>query len=127
MREQTGTPAYIAPEIILDEGYSGYGADVWSAGVVLYTMLYGVVPFRNQDQAELHKSIVTANYEIKESISVLANDLIKKILQPNPKKRLTIPEIFAHPWMQDIPISIQMFTDEEKTLIFKEFTFNDCR
>ncbi len=47
MREQTGTPAYIAPEIILDEGYSGYGADVWSAGVVLYTMLYGVVPFRN--------------------------------------------------------------------------------
>ena len=49
MREQTGTPAYIAPEIILDEGYSGFGADVWSSGVVLYTMLYGVVPFRNQD------------------------------------------------------------------------------
>lgn len=49
MHEQTGTPAYIAPEIILDEGYSGYGADIWSAGVVLYTMLYGVVPFRHQD------------------------------------------------------------------------------
>lgn len=47
MHEQTGTPAYIAPEIILDEGYSGYGADIWSAGVVLYTMLYGVVPFRH--------------------------------------------------------------------------------
>ena len=43
--EQCGTPAYIAPEILLDEGYSGFGPDIWSAGVVLYTILYGVVPF----------------------------------------------------------------------------------
>jgi len=59
-------------------------------------------------------------------VSKEANDLIKKILQPNPKKRLSIPEIFAHSWMSDIPISIQMFTDEEKEKIVKEFTFNDC-
>jgi len=39
---------------------------------------------------------------------------------------LTIPEIFAHEWMSDVPISIVMFTEEEKQKITKEFTFNDC-
>lgn len=86
MKEQCGTPAYIAPEILIDDGYKGYGADVWSSGVVLYAMLYGVVPFKSQDQYELHKMIITGNYEIKESIGVLANDLIRKILQPDPNK-----------------------------------------
>lgn len=46
MMEQCGTPAYIAPEILLDQGYWGFGVDVWSAGVVLYSMLYGSVPFK---------------------------------------------------------------------------------
>ena len=71
--------------------------------------------------------IVTADYETKKSIGEEANDLIAKILQPNPKKRLSIPEIFSHPWMKDVPQSIVMFTEEEKTKIKTEFTFNDCR
>jgi 5'-AMP-activated protein kinase catalytic alpha subunit len=49
MHEQCGTPAYIAPEIIQDNGYTGFAADIWSAGVVLYAMLFGVVPFRSTD------------------------------------------------------------------------------
>ncbi len=48
IRDKTGTPAYIAPEIINDEGYS-YPVDIWSAGVVLYAMLEGAVPFRGED------------------------------------------------------------------------------
>jgi NUAK family SNF1-like kinase len=46
MFEQCGTPAYIAPEIFENKGYVGYQSDVWSSGVVLYTMLYGAVPFK---------------------------------------------------------------------------------
>ena len=80
-------------------------------------MLYGVVPFRAHDQQELHKSIVTADYETKNSVSDLANDLINKILQPDPTKRLNIPEIFSHPWMSSIPKSIIMFNEEEKKKI----------
>ena len=70
--------------------------------------------------------IVTADYEIKDSVGALPNDLIRKILQPDPDKRLTISEILAHPWMTSIPRSIEMFTEEEKEKIRTEFTFADC-
>ena len=70
--------------------------------------------------------IVTADFECKETISEDAIDLIKKILQTDPSKRLNIPEIFAHPWMLKVPKSMAMFNDEEKKKIEKEFTFNDC-
>lgn len=46
MKEQCGTPAYIAPEILLDKGYTGYKVDMWCAGVCLYAMLIGSVPFK---------------------------------------------------------------------------------
>jgi len=52
--EQCGTPAYIAPEIISDGGYSGFSADIWSLGVLLYAMLCGTVPFKAQNMHELH-------------------------------------------------------------------------
>jgi len=54
MNEQSGTPAYIAPEIIRDKGYKGFKADLWSAGVVLFAMLYGTVPFKANNMKDLH-------------------------------------------------------------------------
>ena len=46
IQEQCGTPAYLAPEIIADKGYKGFNVDIWSLGVLLYTMLQGTVPFK---------------------------------------------------------------------------------
>ena len=64
MTEQCGTPAYIAPEILADRGYEGFAVDIWSAGVVLYAMLYGVVPFRANNMSELQKLIIKAKYTL---------------------------------------------------------------
>lgn len=53
MKEQCGTPAYIAPEVFENIGYENYASDVWSAGVVLYAMLYGTVPYKASNMTEL--------------------------------------------------------------------------
>lgn len=66
MFEQCGTPAYIAPEVFENRGYTGFQSDVWSAGVVLYAMLYGTVPFKAANMQELHKKIVTREPDYKE-------------------------------------------------------------
>lgn len=125
MFDQCGTPAYIAPEILKDQGYTGCGIDVWSAGVVLYAMLYGTVPFRAQNMSELHDMIVKAKYSLKTSISEDARDLLKRILEPDPKKRLKIPEIFAHQWFNDVKQDLPIFTEQEKEKIQQEFSYNN--
>lgn len=58
---------------------------MWSAGVVLYAMLYGNVPFKGADMKELHKQIMDADYQLKDEISQEARDLIKGLLTRNPK------------------------------------------
>jgi 5'-AMP-activated protein kinase catalytic alpha subunit len=69
LTDQCGTPAYIAPEILLDKGYEGFASDIWSAGVVLYSILYGSVPFRGNDMHELHKNITSGKFALKDDIS----------------------------------------------------------
>ena len=51
--EHCGTPAYIAPEIVLEHGYLGLQADVWSSGICLFAMIYGSVPFKVTELKEL--------------------------------------------------------------------------
>lgn len=125
MREQCGTPAYIAPEIIYDKGYTDFKADIWSAGVVLFAMLYGTVPFKANNMSDLHKLILKAKYTLKEEISEIAKDLLKKLLEPNVQKRLTINEILVHEWFDDLDENIIIFNEQEIEVIKKEFTYND--
>ena len=99
MTEQCGTPAYIAPEILRDRGYEGFEVDLWSAGVVLYAMLYGTVPFKANNMSELQKMIVKAKYVLKDDISEDARNLLSGLLERDPKKRLTVPQILAHSWL----------------------------
>ena len=113
--DKCGTPMYMAPEILLsskNHGYEGYPVDIWSAGISLYIMLSGTLPFnlKNNDSSsmeessenniELQYSIINNEPKHIEKISDEARDLLKGLLNKNPNKRLTIEQILNHPWLQ---------------------------
>lgn len=127
LNDQCGTPAYIAPEVLINEGYDGKKSDTWSCGVVLFAMLYGTVPFKGSDMNELHELIKKGKYNLKDEISSEAKSLIKGILETDPRKRLTLKMILSHPWLEEVPKELQIFTDSEMCLIRKEFTYNNVR
>ena len=99
IQEQCGTPAYLAPEIIADKGYSGFYVDLWSLGVLLYTMLQGTVPFKASSLQDLHALILKGNFKYPVEISNEAKDLIESMLMVQPESRISIPMILRHPWL----------------------------
>lgn len=119
MTERCGTPAYMAPEILRDKGYKGFGADMWSAGVVLYAMLYGTVPFKATTIKELHRLILKGKIELREDISEEARDLLRKLLERNPKRRANTSEVIRHQWMQRVN-SVPLFTEEQREALERD-------
>lgn len=92
----------MAPEIIIDEGYEGFYADIWSLGVLLYAMLQGTVPFKANNIADLHRLILKGDFDFAyPAISDEAKDLVRKMLVLTPEKRISIPEMLNHAWLQD--------------------------
>ncbi len=88
-------------------------------------MLYGTVPFKANNMSELQKLIIKAKYTLKDDITAEARDLLEGLLEKDPQKRLTIPQILQHKWLQDVDDTIELFTDQEKEYISNEFTYND--
>lgn len=97
-----GSPCYAAPEMIAGKNYDGFKVDIWSCGVILFAMLAGFLPFEDKNTNELYRKILTCEYEFPEWISPAARDLIFRILNLNPEKRLSIVEIRNHPWFRQV-------------------------
>lgn len=97
-----GSPHYAAPEVIRYKQYDGGQADVWSCGVILYVMLTGQPPFTyndRQDLTHLFKIIAQARYHMPDNLSDEAQDLISKILVPDPRHRINIEGVWQHPFL----------------------------
>ena len=101
IQEQCGTPAYLAPEIIIDKGYEGFFVDIWSLGVLLYAMLCGTVPFKAQNLEDLHKLILKGEFTFPLELSPEAQAVIRGMIKLNPRDRLTIPQILGHGWLKE--------------------------
>eukprot|EP01012_Entosiphon_sulcatum_P048953 TRINITY_DN67533_c0_g1_i1.p2 TRINITY_DN67533_c0_g1~~TRINITY_DN67533_c0_g1_i1.p2 ORF type:complete len:324 (-),score=78.24 TRINITY_DN67533_c0_g1_i1:63-1001(-) len=95
-----GTPHYVAPEVLEDQGYNGFIADIWSCGVILYVMLAGKLPFNDKNRMVLYEKIKSVDYQMSPFITPDAADLIRRMLTKDPKKRINNDEIIAHPWFQ---------------------------
>ena len=100
LRTACGSPHYAAPEVIRSEGYSGDKADVWSCGVILFAMIVGTLPFDGVDFDQVIQAVLTGEYEIPAGVSEQAADLIYRMLQPNPKQRIPMKQIWQHPIVQ---------------------------
>ncbi|XP_059174860.1 serine/threonine-protein kinase PLK4-like [Physella acuta] len=93
-----GTPNYISPEIAMRQSH-GLEADVWSLGCMLYTFLVGRAPFDSEAVKSTLKLVVQIDYSFPDGISPAAKDLIQALLRKNPKDRIQLREILAHPFM----------------------------
>ncbi|XP_062165948.1 calcium-dependent protein kinase 7-like [Alnus glutinosa] len=99
--EIVGSPYYMAPEV-LKRKY-GQEIDVWSAGVILYILLCGVPPFWAETEQGVAQAIIRSVVDFRRDpwpkVSDNAKDLVKKMLHPDPKQRLTAQEVLDHPWL----------------------------
>ncbi|CAD5207919.1 unnamed protein product [Bursaphelenchus okinawaensis] len=97
-----GTPAYMAPELLMKKGYNK-SLDMWSVGVIIYVTLSGTFPFN--DGEEITEQIQNASFMFPSDLwcntSQLAVDLIQKLLRVQIEERYTIDECIQHPWLQE--------------------------
>lgn len=93
-----GSPCYAAPEMIDGQKYQGVMVDIWSSGIILFAMLCGFLPFEDPDNDVLYKKITDGRFAIPSFVSDQAKDLLRKILNVDPKKRYNIHQIKNHPW-----------------------------
>ncbi|XP_007228622.2 tribbles homolog 3 [Astyanax mexicanus] len=100
LTDKHGCPAYVGPEILNSRhSYSGKAADIWSLGVVLYTMLVGRYPFQDVEPAALFSKIRRGAFTIPETLSPRAKSLVCCMLRKLPSERLEAPDILLHPWL----------------------------
>jgi serine/threonine protein kinase len=98
--EIVGTENYIPPEVLKGKKYDGVKMDIWSLGVILYTMLTGCFAFDDEDRGKLIQKMEKMEIKFPNWIDLEARDLIEMILVVDPKKRPTIEEIRNHKFCQ---------------------------
>ena len=96
LKTKCGSPSYAAPEIICCPYYDGFKVDVWCCGIILYAMLCGYLPFEGEDNNILFQNILKCEPDFPPFLSDLSKEIILKILNPNPKRRISIEDIKKH-------------------------------
>ncbi|TMW56886.1 hypothetical protein Poli38472_002811 [Pythium oligandrum] len=111
-RTLCGTPNYIAPEILTGRSTTGHSfeVDIWSTGVVMYTLLVGRPPFETQDVKDTYKRIRASDYTFPENVdlSESAKSIIGSILRVDPHLRPSLNAILTHSFFQERPMPLSL-------------------
>jgi len=107
MKTSCGSPCYAAPELVVsNKPYKGTKVDVWSCGVILYAMLAGYLPYDDDPQnpdgeniARLYRYITTTPLTFPEYITPTPRDLLRRVIVPDPGRRLSLRQVRSHPWL----------------------------
>uniref|UniRef100_A0A671WX72 non-specific serine/threonine protein kinase n=1 Tax=Sparus aurata TaxID=8175 RepID=A0A671WX72_SPAAU len=117
-----GSPPYAAPELFQGKKYDGPEVDVWSLGVILYTLVSGSLPFDGQNLKELRERVLRGKYRIPFYMSTDCENLLKKLLVLNPGKRGSLQQIMKDRWM-----NVGYEEKELKSYNEPEQDFNDLK
>ena len=135
LQSACGSPCFASPEMISGHSYKGVTTDLWSAGIVLYSMLVGTLPFDDQELNILYEQIKIGTFYIPSNLSLESIDFLKRILQVDPQKRINIKEIKEHPWFnieknpmyKGIDLTVETFPYDEKLIdyVMKKYLSKD--
>ncbi|CAH8497932.1 unnamed protein product [Schistosoma rodhaini] len=94
-----GSPPYAAPELFQGRKYDGPEVDVWSLGVILYTLVSGSLPFDAQHLKDLQERVLRGKYRVPFYMSTDCEALLRKLLVLNPAKRMTLRNVMSDKWL----------------------------
>lgn len=95
-----GTTCYMAPEMLLRKKYAGEAVDVWSLGVICYTLLYGEMPFEEDTDVQTRIKVISNEPTYPNpTIEGPPLELIKQMLSKDPRLRPSIIDVLNHPWL----------------------------
>ncbi|KAG4990866.1 hypothetical protein JHK82_024357 [Glycine max] len=121
-----GSPNYVAPEILANKGYDGATSDIWSCGVILYVILTGYLPFDDRNLAVLYQKIFKGEVQIPRWLSPGSQNIIKRMLDANPKTRITMAMIKEDEWFKEGYTPANPEDEEESVYIDDEdFSIHD--
>ena len=93
-----GSPCYASPEMVGGNKYNGFFIDVWATGIILFAMLCGYLPFEDDNNDILFKQILSGKINYPSYLNEISKDLLNKIIETEPEKRIKIEEIKKHPF-----------------------------
>uniref|UniRef100_A0A8C2KYQ6 non-specific serine/threonine protein kinase n=1 Tax=Cyprinus carpio TaxID=7962 RepID=A0A8C2KYQ6_CYPCA len=115
-----GSPPYAAPELFQGKKYDGPEVDIWSLGVILYTLVSGSLPFDGQNLKELRERVLRGKYRVPFYMSTDCESILRRFLVLNPTKRCTLEQIMKDKW-----INVGYENDELKPHVEPVEDYND--
>lgn len=105
LADAAGTPAFMSPELCEGKLFSGQSADIWAMGATIFMLRFGHPPFIAKNIINLYSKIVNDPLVFPLDIDPGLRNILENLLEKDPQKRFTMPQIINHPWLRHMPLN----------------------